>query len=70
MQRGEGLHVLNLVAANYSTALIYDRATLDTYAGRDLPGAGPTRSRGSASNSATTSTVTCTRSAPTGGQSG
>jgi hypothetical protein len=33
--------VLNLVAANYSTALVYDRATLDTYAGRDLPGSGP-----------------------------
>ncbi len=41
MQRGEGLHVLNLVAANYNTARVYDRAALDTYAGQDLPGSEP-----------------------------
>lgn len=41
MQRGEGLHLLNLVAANYSTALVYDQPILVEYAGRDLPWSGP-----------------------------
>lgn len=36
--RGEGLHLINLVAANYSTARIYDREVLEAFAGRDLPG--------------------------------
>ena len=37
-QRGEGLHLMNLVAANYSTELVYDRELLECFAGRDLPG--------------------------------
>jgi hypothetical protein len=41
MQRGEGLHLLNLVAANYSTGLVYDRPVFDAYAGKDLPGSTP-----------------------------
>jgi hypothetical protein len=41
IQRGEGLHLLNLVAANYSTALVYDQPALAEYVGRDLPWSGP-----------------------------
>jgi hypothetical protein len=37
MQLGEGLHLLNLVAANSQTSLIYDRALLEHSAGADLP---------------------------------
>lgn len=37
MQQGEGLHMMNLVAANWSTALIYDREAFEHFAGRDLP---------------------------------
>ena len=33
MQEGEGLHLMNLVAGNASTSLVYDRACLETYAG-------------------------------------
>lgn len=39
MQRGEGLHVMNLAAANMETALVYDKAAFESYVGRDLPGA-------------------------------
>lgn len=38
MQRGEGLHLMNLVAANASTSLIYDQQAFEHFAGRDLPG--------------------------------
>ena len=41
MQHGEGLHLLNLVAANYSTDLVYDRPILDAYTHADLPGSTP-----------------------------
>ena len=37
MQLGEGLHLLNLVAANCQTSLIYDRELLEQFAGTDLP---------------------------------
>jgi hypothetical protein len=41
MQLGEGLHLLNLVAGNCQTALVYDRELLETTAGTDLPWSGP-----------------------------
>lgn len=37
MQEGEALHVMNLVAANWLTALVYEREALEQFAGRDLP---------------------------------
>jgi hypothetical protein len=37
MQLGEGLHLLNLVAANCQTSLVYDRELLEGFAGTDLP---------------------------------
>lgn len=37
MQRGEDLHLMNLVAANARTGMIYDREALEVFAGRDLP---------------------------------
>lgn len=37
MQVGEGLHVMNLVAANMLRSQVYDRAMLDEYAGEALP---------------------------------
>lgn len=37
MQQGEGLHLMNLVAANRSTALIYDREAFEHFIGQDLP---------------------------------
>jgi hypothetical protein len=37
MQLGEGLHLANLVAANCSTSLVYDREMLEGFAGTDLP---------------------------------
>ncbi len=41
MQLGEGLHLLNLVAGNWQTSLVYDRELLETTAGTDLPWSGP-----------------------------
>ncbi len=38
MQRGEGLHLMNLVAANCATSLVYDREVLEALSGADLPG--------------------------------
>jgi hypothetical protein len=37
MQRGEGLHLVNLVAANNLTSLVYDREMLEQYGGAQLP---------------------------------
>jgi hypothetical protein len=37
MQLGEGLHLANLVAANFSTSHVYDRDILEQTAGTDLP---------------------------------
>jgi hypothetical protein len=37
MQAGEGLHLMNLVAANCRTSLIYDREAFERFAGEDLP---------------------------------
>jgi hypothetical protein len=37
MQLGEGLHLLNLLAANSQTSLIYDRELLEASADTDLP---------------------------------
>jgi hypothetical protein len=37
MQLGEGLHLLNLVAGNCQTSLVYDRELLEATAGADLP---------------------------------
>ena len=37
MQRGEGLHLVNLVAGNLQTSLVYDRELLEEFAGVDLP---------------------------------
>jgi hypothetical protein len=37
MQRGEGLHLANLVAGNMQTSLVYDREMLEAFAGTDLP---------------------------------
>jgi hypothetical protein len=37
MQLGEGLHLLNLLAANCRTSLVYDREMLERLAGEDLP---------------------------------
>jgi hypothetical protein len=37
MQAGEGLHLMNLVAANFFTSRIYEREALETWAGQDLP---------------------------------
>jgi hypothetical protein len=37
MQLGEGLHLANLVAANLSTSIVYDRDMLEQFAGTDLP---------------------------------
>ena len=40
MQRGEGLHLANLVAGNLQTSLVYDREMLEEFAGTDLPWSG------------------------------
>ena len=37
MQLGEGLHLVNLVAANCLTSRVYDREMLGQFAGNDLP---------------------------------
>jgi hypothetical protein len=37
MQLGEGLHLLNLVAANCLTSLVYDREMLEQFCGTPLP---------------------------------
>jgi len=37
MQLGEGLHLVNLLAANSQTPLVYDREMLEAFAGSDLP---------------------------------
>lgn len=37
MQHGEGLHLMNLVAGNWTTSLIYDRDLFERTAGTDLP---------------------------------
>jgi hypothetical protein len=37
MQLGEGLHLANLLAANFQTSLVYDREMLERFAGTDLP---------------------------------
>ncbi|TDD68925.1 hypothetical protein E1262_14365 [Jiangella aurantiaca] len=37
MQCGEGLHFMNLVAANEASSLIYDREALEAWPGEDLP---------------------------------
>ncbi|TML36948.1 MAG: hypothetical protein E6G27_18375 [Actinobacteria bacterium] len=37
MQRGEGLHLMNLVAGNLLGARIYDREAFEHFAGEDLP---------------------------------
>ena len=37
MQRGEGLHLANVVAGNCQTSLVYDRELLEEFAGVDLP---------------------------------
>jgi hypothetical protein len=37
MQRGEGLHLANVVAGNLQTSLVYDREMLEGFAGSDLP---------------------------------
>ena len=37
MQRGEGLHLVNLTAGNLQTSLVYDRELLEGFAGVDLP---------------------------------
>ena len=37
MQLGEGLHLMNLVAANCLTSVVYDREMLEQFAGTDLP---------------------------------
>jgi len=37
MQRGEGLHLANVVAGNLQTSLVYDRELLEEFAGVDLP---------------------------------
>ena len=37
MQAGEGLHLMNLVAANSQHTLVYDREAFEATAGRDLP---------------------------------
>jgi hypothetical protein len=40
MQRGEGLHLMNLVAGNFTTSRIFDRELLESTVGTDLwPGA-------------------------------
>ena len=41
MQLGEGLHLVNLVAANCLTSLVYDRAMLEQFCGIDLPWSTP-----------------------------
>ena len=41
MQLGEGLHLANLLAANFQTSLIYDREMLEHFAGADLPWSEP-----------------------------
>jgi hypothetical protein len=40
MQLGEGLHLLNLIAANCQTSLVYDREMLERLADTDLPWSG------------------------------
>jgi len=37
MQQGEALHLMNLVAANWNTALIYEQEAFEHFAGQDLP---------------------------------
>ena len=37
MQLGEGLHLMNLVAANASGTRVFDREALEEWAGHDLP---------------------------------
>ncbi|MFI7066723.1 CehA/McbA family metallohydrolase [Kribbella sp. NPDC050124] len=37
MQRGEGLHLMNLVAGNALTSLIYDQEAFEHFVGHDLP---------------------------------
>lgn len=43
MQQGEGLHLMNLLAANGFTATIYDQEAFEHYAGQDLPWTTPDR---------------------------
>lgn len=45
MQRGEGLHLMSLVAGNFTGSRIYDRELLESTAGRDLWSAGDTVAR-------------------------
>jgi hypothetical protein len=40
MQLGEGLHLVNLVAANCTTSRIFDRQALEVWVGQDLPWGG------------------------------
>jgi hypothetical protein len=47
MQLGEGLHLMNLVAANIGTALVYDREAFESTAGTDLPWSGSGSGNGS-----------------------
>jgi hypothetical protein len=37
MQRGEGLHLMNLVAGNFTATRVYDREAFEATAGQDLP---------------------------------
>jgi hypothetical protein len=37
MQLGEGLHLANLLAANFATSLVYDRDMLEQFPDQDLP---------------------------------
>lgn len=45
MQQGEGLHLMNLVAGNFTDSLIYDRALFEQTAGADLPWSTPAGQR-------------------------
>ncbi len=41
MQRGEALHMMNLLAANATTSFVYDREAFTEWLGRDLPWSTP-----------------------------
>src|SRR5690242_13082032 len=61
MQLGEGLHLVNLVAANCLTSLVFDRDMLEQFCGADLPWSSSQVVAGWGSSTVTTSSVTCTR---------
>ena len=60
MQLGEGLHLLNLVAANCATSVVFDRDMLEQFGGAVLPWSSSQAVARMGSSTVTTSSVTYT----------